>query len=73
MDEKNQSNFYNIYIYILEFLAIFSENFRIFPASKTIYLIFLAFICYFGDFLDPWEFFQYFLGFFWHFSEFSSI
>ena len=28
--KKNQTNFYNIHIFILEFLAIFSEILRIF-------------------------------------------
>ena len=38
MDGKHQTKFYKIFIYILDFFAIFSEIFRIFPARKTIYL-----------------------------------
>jgi hypothetical protein len=73
MNEKNQNNFHKIFIYILEFLAIFSEFFRIFPARKPIFWIFLELIYYFGHFLDLWEFFRYFLGFFRYFSEPFSI
>ena len=41
MDEKHQTKIYKICVYILEFLAIFSDFFRIFSARKTIYLYIL--------------------------------
>ena len=38
MNEKNQNNFYKIYIYILDFLAIFSEFSRNFSSQKNHFL-----------------------------------
>ena len=73
MDEKYQTNFYKIFIYILEFLVIFLEFFPNFSASKTIYLNILRVFLHFGALSRPVGIFSVFLGFFWHFSEFSSI
>ena len=68
MGKKHQTDFYKICIYILEFLAIFSEFFQIFPGRKTvylnisgIYLLFRALSRPVGIFL---EFFRIFLEFF---------
>ena len=73
MDGKHQTNFYKMFVYVLEFLAIYSEFFQIFPARKTIYLNISGIYSLFWALSRPVENFQYFLGFFWYFSEFSSI
>ena len=62
MDEKHQTNFYKICIYILEFLANFSEIFWIFQARKTIYLNISGIYLLFWALFRPVGIFSVFLG-----------
>ena len=68
MDEKHPTNFYEICICILEFLAIFTDFLQIFPARKTIYLNICGIYLLFGAPSGPVGifsvFFRIFLEFF---------
>ena len=71
IDGNHQSNFYKICLCTLEFLAICSEIFRIFPAQKTIYLNISGIDLLFWALSKPVGifsvFFRIFLAFFWNF------
>ena len=60
MDEKHQTNFYKICIYVLECLAIFSD----FPARRVIYLNISGMYLLFWALSRPVGIFSVFFGIF---------